>query len=246
MQRRFSCADDEEFDRGLEAAKAALAAGQLVVIPTDTVYGLAADAFEPAAVRRLLAAKGRGRDTPPPVLVAAPTTLDALAVDIPPYVRDMVSALWPGPLTVICHQQASLSWDLGDNRETVAVRMPGDENALALLKQTGPLAVSSANTTGEPAAQDVDAAEQMLGASVEVYLDGGPTTSGVPSTIIDVTGKRGRVVRLGAIPLERLREFDAGIELAEIGDVTESEPTESEPTESEPTESEPTEPEQTN
>lgn len=224
-QRRFSCEDDDELDRGLEAAKAALAAGNLVVIPTDTVYGVAADAFQPEAVSRLLAAKGRGRDAPPPVLVAAPTTLDALAVDIPSWVRDMVSALWPGPLTVICHQQASLSWDLGDNRETVAVRMPGDENALALLKQTGPLAVSSANTTGEPPAQDVDTAEQMLGDSVEIYLDGGPTASGVPSTIIDVTGRIGRVVRLGAIPLERLREFDPDIEGPEVGDVTGSAPT---------------------
>ncbi|MGH3425889.1 MAG: L-threonylcarbamoyladenylate synthase [Nocardioidaceae bacterium] len=218
MSQRFSCADEAELDRGLAAAVEALRAGELVVLPTDTVYGLAADAFEPEAVRRLLRAKGRGRDMPPPVLVSSPTTLDALATGVPGYVRDMVSECWPGPLTVICHQQPSLSWDLGDTRETVAVRMPDDKFALALLKQSGPLAVSSANTTGQPAARSVDEAEEMLGDDVEVYLDGGRTTSDVPSTILDVTGTHGWVVRQGALPLERLREYAGDIASSETED----------------------------
>ncbi len=151
---KFDCSVDEEFDRGLAAAQAALEEGKLVVLPTDTVYGIAADAFNPRAVQNLLDAKGRGRQMPPPVLVGAPTTLDALAIDIPSWLRSTVEALWPGPLTVICRQQPSLTWDLGETHNTVAVRMPADPRALALLKQTGPLAVSSANTTGDPAAHD--------------------------------------------------------------------------------------------
>ena len=214
---RFDCSVDDEYDRGLLAAQAAIEEGKLVVLPTDTVYGLAADAFSPQAVQNLLDAKGRGRDMPPPVLVGAPTTLDALAVDIPAWLRTMVEALWPGPLTVVCRQQPSLTWDLGDTHNTVAVRMPDDARALALLKQTGPLAVSSANTTGQPAAQTIDEAQDMLGGRVAVYLDGGPTASDVPSTILDATAATPRVLREGAIDLETLHTFNNTIELAGPG-----------------------------
>lgn len=209
---RFDCSIDEEFDRGLLAAQAALEEGKLVVLPTDTVYGLAADAFSPQAVQNLLDAKGRGRQMPPPVLVGAPTTLDALAVDIPSWLRSAVESLWPGPLTVICRQQASLTWDLGETHNTVAVRMPDDARALALLKQTGPLAVSSANSTGEPAAQTIDEAEDMLGGRVAVYLDGGRSASGVPSTILDATGSTPRLLRVGSISLDDLHAFNNTIE----------------------------------
>lgn len=209
---KFDCAIDDEYNRGLEAAQKAIESGKLVVLPTDTVYGLAADAFSAVAVQRLLDAKGRTRQMPPPVLVGAPTTLDALAIEIPTYLRNMVSALWPGPLTVICNQQPSLNWDLGDTRNTVAIRMPNDPRALALLKQTGPLAVSSANMTGQAAAQNVDDARRMLGESIAVYLDGGPTGSGVLSTILDVTGPTPRVLRNGAIDLATLHEFNNTIE----------------------------------
>lgn len=212
---KFDCSVDEEFDRGLLAAQAALEQGKLVVLPTDTVYGLAADAFSPQAVQNLLNAKGRGRDMPPPVLVGAPTTLEALAVDIPTWLRSAVEALWPGPLTVILRQQPSLTWDLGETRNTVAVRMPNDKRALALLKQTGPLAVSSANTTGAPAAQTIEEAQEMLGGRVSVYLDGGPSLSGVPSTILDATGNTPRILRQGAISLEMLHPFNNTIEPAE-------------------------------
>ncbi len=195
---RFDCAESE-LEAGLDAAQEAIERGELVVIPTDTVYGLAADAFSHAAVQRLLDAKGRTRQMPPPVLVGAPTTLEALASDIPSWLRSMTTSLWPGPLTVICRQQPSLTWDLGDTHQTVAVRMPDDKTALALLKVTGPLAVSSANITGEPAAETVDDAERMLGDAVAVYLDGGPARSGVPSTILDTTSQVPRVLRQGSI-----------------------------------------------
>lgn len=209
---RFNCADDDEFDRGLAAAQSALVEGNLVVLPTDTVYGIAANAFSPIAVQRLLDAKGRGRDMPPPVLVHSPMTLDALAVDVPNYVHDMVNELWPGPLTIVCRQQSSLNWDLGDTRNTVAVRMPADSRALALLKQTGPLAVSSANVTGMSAAQSVDDAAEMLGDKVAVYLDGGPSEGAMASTILDITGLTPRVLRAGRIGVEELHRFNNTIE----------------------------------
>ena len=209
---RFDCADEAGLESGLEAAQAAIENGELVVIPTDTVYGLAADAFSPAAVRRLLDAKGRTRQMPPPVLVGAPTTLEALAYDIPAWLRTMTTSLWPGPLTVVCRQQSSLQWDLGETHQTVAVRMPDDQTALALLKVTGPLAVSSANLTGEPAAESVDEAERMLGDAVAVYLDGGPSRTGVPSTILDTTPSVPRVLRQGSIDLETLHEYNNTIE----------------------------------
>jgi L-threonylcarbamoyladenylate synthase len=212
---KFDCSVDEEYDRGLLAAQAALEEGKLVVLPTDTVYGLAADAFSPQAVQNLLDAKGRGRTMPPPVLIGAPTTLDALAIDVPTWLRSTVEALWPGPLTIICRQQPSLTWDLGETHNTVAIRMPADKRALALLKQTGPLAVSSANATGRPAAQTIEEAQDMLGGRVAVYLDGGPTASGTPSTILDATGSTPRVLRQGAIPLEALHRFNNTIEPAE-------------------------------
>ncbi len=212
VSQRFSCDDEDDLARGIEAATTALRAGRLVVVPTDTVYGVAADAFDAAAVRRLLRAKNRGRDMPPPVLISAVTTLDAVATNVPSYAREIVAELWPGPLTLVCRQQPSLTWDLGDNRSTVAIRMPDCEPVLRLVRAVGPLAVSSANRSGEPAATVVTDAQEMLAESVAVYLDGGPSPAGVASTIVDVTGPTGRLLREGGVPLDRLREFHPGIE----------------------------------
>jgi L-threonylcarbamoyladenylate synthase len=205
----FDVRDGADRQKGVDAAVAALRRGDLVVLPTDTVYGVAADAFTPAAVQRLLAAKGRGRDMPVPVLVGAWRTIDGLAADVSPTVRALVEAFWPGPLTLVVPAAASLAWDLGETRGTVAVRMPLDPVALAVLEQTGPLAVSSANRTGSPAPTEAAAALSQLGTSVAVYLDAGPTGShelgAVPSTILDLTGDRPRLVRAGALPIEQLQ-----------------------------------------
>jgi L-threonylcarbamoyladenylate synthase len=219
VSNRFSTAEPTEREAGIANAALAVQRGQLVVLPTDTVYGVGADAFSPAAVQRLLAAKGRGRDMPPPVLVSAATTLDALAVGVPSYARALIEELWPGPLTLVCRQQPSLQWDLGDTRGTVAVRMPDHQVALDLLARTGPLAVSSANKSGLPAATDADAAETMLGDAVEVILDDGPSPGEQASTIVDVTGETGRVLRLGAVPLVRLNQIVApvGAEIVDQG-----------------------------
>lgn len=206
MSERYPTGTDEEREAAVEAASLAVQRGELIVLPTDTVYGVGADAFDPAAVRGLLNAKGRGREMPPPVLVSAATTLDALAVRVPGYARALVEAFWPGPLTLVCHQQSSLQWDLGDTRGTVAVRMPDHEVAREILERTGPLAVSSANKTGMPAATDAGRAEEMLGDDVAVIVDAGESPGGEASTIVDVTGTQGRVLRRGALSLEQLNE----------------------------------------
>jgi L-threonylcarbamoyladenylate synthase len=204
--QRLTTGTDEEREEAVAAASLAVQRGDLVVIPTDTVYGIGADAFDKDAVKALLAAKGRGREMPPPVLVSAKTTVDALTTSVPGYARALIDAFWPGPLTLVCTQQPSLQWDLGDTRGTVAVRMPDHEVTLAVLERTGPLAVSSANKTGRPAATDAEQAIAMLGEDVAVVVDAGTSPGGEASTIVDVTGSQGRVLRRGALSLEALNE----------------------------------------
>ncbi|MCI2239298.1 threonylcarbamoyl-AMP synthase [Paenibacillus sp. TRM 82003] len=205
MRPPFDCADPVTRERGLAAAENAVKRGEVVVLPTDTVYGIGADAFSPAAVRKLLDAKGRGRDMPPPVLVPEVRTVDGLAAAVPFAVRELMDAFWPGALTIVCRAQPSLTWDLGDTHGTVALRMPLHPVALELLKRTGPMAVSSANLSGRPAATLVQEAVDQLGSSVRVYLDGGPSPKGAPSTIVDASDGPLRVLRVGALSEEELR-----------------------------------------
>ena len=209
MARRYDTNDATDRTTGLREAASAVRRGELVVLPTDTVYGIGADAFSSEAVNDLLEAKGRGRGMPTPVLIGSPNTLHGLVTDFSEMAWELVDAFWPGALTLVAKHQPSLQWDLGDTRGTVAVRMPDHDIALELLSRTGPLAVSSANRSGLPAALDADAAEAMLGPSVSVILDGGPTPGAAPSTIVDVTGPQGRVLRIGAVSLERLNDIVA-------------------------------------
>jgi tRNA threonylcarbamoyl adenosine modification protein (Sua5/YciO/YrdC/YwlC family) len=209
MSERYDCSDPEQRKAGIAAAVAAVQKGELVVLPTDTVYGIGADAFTSWAVSRLLAAKGRGRDMPPPVLVGTVRAANALVDDMGSFGQDLIDQFWPGGLTLVCRSSPTLAWDLGDTRGTVAVRMPLHAVALDLLKRTGPMAVSSANRTGQPAATTADEALDQLGDSVAVYLDGGPCPGGVASTIIDLTGSVPRLLRAGVIPMDRLREVAA-------------------------------------
>jgi tRNA threonylcarbamoyl adenosine modification protein (Sua5/YciO/YrdC/YwlC family) len=183
-----------------------LIGGDLIVMPTDTVYGIACDAFSPSAVMSLLATKGRNRATPPPVLIPHVRTLDGIATRVSPQVRALAEAFWPGGLTIVVHAQPTLDWDLGDTKGTVAVRMPLHPIALELLERTGPLAVSSANLTGRPPAVTCDQAQEQLGDNVALYLDAGPSGSGVPSTIIDGTREIPVVLREGHISREELAE----------------------------------------
>ncbi|MDP9819925.1 tRNA threonylcarbamoyl adenosine modification protein (Sua5/YciO/YrdC/YwlC family) [Spirilliplanes yamanashiensis] len=202
----YDCRSLADRDRGIAAAVEAVKSGELVVLPTDTVYGIGADAFTPYAVKALLDAKGRGRQMPPPVLVGSRHTLDGLVFSLPKNARELADAFWPGALTIVVEHAPSLQWDLGDTGGTVAVRMPLHPVALEVLRETGPMAVSSANKTGQPPATTAQEAQDQLDYSVRVYLEAGPCPDPVPSTIVDVTGDQPRVLRDGAIPFEKLRE----------------------------------------
>lgn len=201
----LDCIDPDTRPLSIATAARAVRSGQLVVLPTDTVYGIGADAFDAAAVSSLLAAKGRGRDMPVPVLVGSWDTIDGLAASISGRVRDLVEAFWPGELTLVIEHARSLSWDLGDSRGTVAVRMPLHPVALELLRDVGPMAVSSANRTGQAPAVTAEQALGQLAELVSVYLDAGPSASGVASTIVDVTTEVPTVLRVGGLPVEQLR-----------------------------------------
>jgi tRNA threonylcarbamoyl adenosine modification protein (Sua5/YciO/YrdC/YwlC family) len=203
--RLYDCRTVAERDLGIEAAISAVKSGDLVVLPTDTVYGVGADAFKSWSVTALLNAKGRGRQIPPPVLVGSRNTLDGLVTRLPSRARDLVEAFWPGALTIVVEQAASLQWDLGETNGTVAVRMPLHPVALEVLRETGPMAVSSANLHGEPTAATAEDAREQLGYKVSVYLEAGPCPDPVPSTIVDLTQERPVVLREGAIAFERLR-----------------------------------------
>lgn len=219
MERIYDCSLDTDLLTGMRLAKVAIGRKELVVLPTDTVYGLACDAFSHEGVKKLLEAKGRDRQSPPPVLIGNAAALDGLAQDIPALAQKLAETFWPGALTMILKAQPSLTWDLGETKGTVALRMPDHKIALALLQETGPLAVSSANRTGEPAAITCQQAEGYLGSNVKVYLDGGSSPKGEASTIVDLTdlvdvvdsngevkttGKV-RVVRRGALSVDKLK-----------------------------------------
>lgn len=217
--RIYDCSLDTDLLTGMRLAKVSLGRNELAVIPTDTVYGIAADAFSADGVRALLAAKGRGPQSPPPVLIATMETMHALADEVPDVASRLAQTFWPGALTMIFKAQASLTWDLGETKGTVALRMPDHKIALALLQETGPLAVSSANLTGQPAATTCQQAEAYLGESVSVYLDGGNSPKGEASTILDMTALKDsfdengnlvtegkiRIVRRGALSSEKIR-----------------------------------------
>lgn len=210
---RFDCTDPDDetaVGEGAVAARRALEDGACIVLPTDTVYGIGADAFDSEAVQRLQDAKGRGRDKPPPVLIADPGLAQALATEVPDHAQELLNALWPGGLTAIFEARGSSRMDLGETHGTVALRVPDHRLTRDLLRQTGPLAVSSANRTGHPPATSCDQAINQLGDRVAVYLDGGAlaATQGKPSTMIDFSRTEdGEVLRLGPIELETLRLY---------------------------------------
>jgi L-threonylcarbamoyladenylate synthase len=202
----YDCADPDARAAGLAAAARAVRTGQLVVLPTDTVYGLGCDAFSAAAVRSLLAAKRRGPDLPVPVLVGSWSTIDGLVLGVPATARALLEAFWPGGLSLVLPHAPSLGWDLGHTKGTVMLRMPLHPVALELLREVGPMAVSSANVSGRPPATTAAEAEDQLGGEVAVYLDGGPSGEPVASTIVDLTGGEPRVLRTGAVSVEQVQQ----------------------------------------
>lgn len=201
----YDCGDPDTRKAGLAAATRSVQRGEVVVLPTDTVYGIGVDAFTPAAVDALLAAKRRGRGMPVPVLVGSWATLDGLVDALPPEADLLRKAFWPGGLTLVVRHAAALAWDLGDAHGTVAVRMPLHPVAVELLQRTGPMAVSSANVSGSPPATNADEARAQLGEDVAVYLDAGPSGEPVASSIVDCTVHPPRLLRAGAVSTEALR-----------------------------------------
>lgn len=214
MSRTYDTRDHAQRATGIEQAAAAAKRGQLIVMPTDTVYGVGTDAFNRNAVQALLQAKGRGRAMPVPVLIGAPSALHGIAAGLSDVAEALVEAFWPGGLTLVCHEQPSLTWDLGDTGGTVAVRMPLHPVAIEVLRSTGPMAVSSANRRGQPPGRTAAEAAEQLGDTVAVYLEGGPTSDDRPSTIVDVTGPVPRLLRTGAVDVDLLRQVAPEIEVA--------------------------------
>ena len=206
MATTYDCAVPDQRTEGLTAAAQAVKAGRLVVLPTDTVYGIGCDAFSAPAVRNLLAAKQRGPDMPVPVLVGSWSTIDGLVLGVPKSARDLIEAFWPGGLSLVLPHAPSLNWDLGSTKGTVMLRMPLHPVALELLRDVGPMAVSSANVSGQPPAASAAEALEQLGEKVAVYLDGGPSGEPIASTIVDLTGDDPRVLREGAVSTEAVSE----------------------------------------
>jgi tRNA threonylcarbamoyl adenosine modification protein (Sua5/YciO/YrdC/YwlC family) len=214
MSVRYDCSNAQEKEAGLVAAVTAVQHGNLMVLPTDTVYGIGADAFTPSAITALLAAKGTGRNVPPPVLVGSVRAASALAETFGAFGQDLIDEFWPGPLTLVLRASSTLTWDLGDTRGTVAVRMPLHQVALELLRRTGPMAVTGASKHGHPAATLAADAQEQFGEAVSVYLDDGPCAYITPSTIVDLTGSVPRVLRAGAITADQIRRIVPLIDLA--------------------------------
>ena len=204
----YDVTDEQQLQEGLAAAVTAIRNGEVIVLPTDTVYGIGADALQAAAVQRLLDAKVRGRDMPPPVLISDSVMVGSLADSVPAVASALSAAYWPGPLTLIFNAQTSLGMDLGETQGTIAVRVPDHEVTRTLLRKTGPLAVSSANISGCPASTDAAEAIEQLCNSVSIYLQAGRTPGLEPSSIVDFSQhEHGVLVRLGALSIEQLREY---------------------------------------
>lgn len=224
-------------EEALAAAVAAVRAGECIVLPTDTVYGIGANAMDAKAVQALLDAKKRGRDMPPPVLIADPASLASLVQFVDEDAKALADRFWPGALTLILRVQEGLPMNLGETRGTIAIRVPDHDFTRDLLRRTGPLAVSSANISGQPSSTDIADARAQLGDSVAVYLDAGPTPGQTASTIVDFTvSTLGTVLRSGVITLEELHEVAKFVELEEPSAPAEESPAEESPAQEPPAE----------
>jgi L-threonylcarbamoyladenylate synthase len=213
MSPVIDCTYEEGLVQGIAAAAEAVRRGAVVVLPTDTVYGVGVDAFASDAVAAVLTAKGRGPQMPLPVLVPSPQTVDGLAANVPAYARTLIDAFWPGPLTLVLREQSSLMWDLGETNGTVALRMPRNDVALRLLAEVGPMAVTSANLTGQPPARTILDAATQLGSAVSVYLDAGPSAGTLASTILDCTQQSPVILRAGALTAGAIQQVLGDVEL---------------------------------
>jgi L-threonylcarbamoyladenylate synthase len=219
MSELFDCSDADARATGIASAISAVKGGRLVVLPTDTVYGIGADAFNGEAVAALLSAKGRGRDMPVPVLVGSWNTIEGLVYTVPNAARELIRAFWPGALSLVVRQAPSLVWDLGDAAGTVMLRMPLHPVAIEVLREVGPMAVSSANISGSPAAVTAQDARSQLGDLVEVYLDAGPSDQQAASTIVDLTSAQPCILRSGPVTADAIAKV-LGVEVDSLTPTT--------------------------
>lgn len=218
----FDCTDHTVVDGALNQSMAALDRGEIIVVPTDTVYGLAVSPKIAGSVDRLVGLKGRGRGQPPPFLIGEHDQVWPLLAP-EANCRDvavLIHHFWPGALTLVFPVNPELDWDIGETDGTIAVRMPDEPVLLELLRLYGALAVSSANRTGEAPCESAYAAVNVFGDTVGVYLDAGSRGSEigqqVPSTIIDVTdlvagGRDVRILRPGAISVDQIIDVLPGV-----------------------------------
>lgn len=200
---------EETGEGARQRALDALRAGDLVVVPTDTVYAVVADAFSSTATGRLFALKRRGRSVPPPVVIRSPRQVSGLVEHIPEVAERLMASYWPGPVTLVFPAAAGMTWDLGDTRGTVSLRMPAADFLLDLVTEIGPLACTGANRSDGGPAAEVVGVRRQLGADVALYVDGG-SRPGPPSTVVDVTRQTAQVLRPGAITEDDIRQVADG------------------------------------
>ena len=200
---------ESEVQLAVEAAIATVKDGGLAVIPTDTSYALICDAFNAGAITKLRIAKNQNSDIALPIAGASIETIRGVA-NFSTIANDLASALWPGALTVLTAAQSSLSWKIGQVGSALAVRVPYHKVAQAVLSGIGPTVMTGAQLAGQAAVQTLEQAQNPLGESVDVYLDGGHLM-GANSTVIDATTDNLRLIRAGAISLERIRQVLPGV-----------------------------------
>jgi L-threonylcarbamoyladenylate synthase len=177
--------------------------GGLVAFPTDTVYGVGALAFNGTAVESIYAAKDRPVEKAIPVLIADESDLEKVGMDIPEVAHKLASRFWPGPLTVLVPKKTNLPESVSAT-ETVGVRIPDHEVARTLLRAAGPMAVTSANISGQSSPSTAQEVLAQLGGRIPLIIDGGKTPGGVPSTLVDCTGNELKLLRQGPITLAEL------------------------------------------
>ena len=200
---------DPPLSVAVKQAAEALTAGDIVGVPTDTVYGLAADPFHTGASDRLFALKRRPRSIELPVLVGSEEEALSLTIAVPPAARRLMASYWPGALTLVLPRRPDLNADLGDDDATVGLRCPGHPVPRALCDAVGPLATTSANRHGDPPATTASEVASAFGAGVALILDAG-VCNRTASTVIDCTGQEPRLLREGQLPWAELARTAAG------------------------------------
>ena len=199
-------ADD---DTAVERAVAALQAGELVVLPTDTVYAVVADAFQTGATQRLLGAKRRGREFPLSLLIRNPRQVIGLAREVPETAERLMASYWPGPVALVLPEQPDMPWELGNTGGAVTLRMPAHDFLLAVAAEVGPLACSAANRRGELSPTTVEEAELQMDGAVELFIDAGPSAPAM-TTIVDCTRDEVHVLREGLVSTGDVRRVALG------------------------------------